>query len=409
MSASDIRQAINKEDVPVKGNGEIPSEYADWAEGEKPPEADQQKEDYPVIWLHEAQPHFSEAALIRGLIKLGTMIVVYGESNSGKTFCALDLAFHIATGIPWHDREIDSGLAVYVAAEGSQSVENRVVALREEKFPDHKQAPFVILPKPIDLLRPGADTEYIIRMIRHLESECGEKCVLVVGDTLNRLLAGGNENSSEDMGALVRNADRIREEIGCAFAFIHHSGKDGAKGARGHSSLRAATDTEIEVSNNDGLHTVKVTKQRDFDGGDEFYFTLKVIELGQDQHGHPVTTCVPEWSDNPSGSKSRRNLTPTEKTTLALMQEVMSETKRPPPAEFHKVKSNRLKTGQFACPVDDLRGLVIARGVLGDSDKQDSQRKALRRSLKSLQTKGFIQVYEDWTWLTDTQDMAGQA
>ena len=28
---------------------------------------------------------------------------------------------------------------------------------------------------------------------------------------------------------------------------VHHTGKDTAKGARGHSLLRAATDTEIEV------------------------------------------------------------------------------------------------------------------------------------------------------------------
>ncbi|MBL3601864.1 MAG: hypothetical protein JMN25_18720 [gamma proteobacterium endosymbiont of Lamellibrachia anaximandri] len=178
--------------------------------------------------------------------------------------------------------------------------------------------------------------------------------------------------------------------------------------ARGHSSLRAATDTEIEVSNNDGLHTVKVTKQRDFDGGDEFHFTLRVVELGKDQHGHPVTTCVTEWSDSSSTIKSRHHLTPAEKTTLALMQEVMAETQKLPPDEFQRVKSNRLKTGQTACLVDDLRGRVIARGALGDSDKQDTQRRALIRAMKSLQVKGFIQVYEGWAWLTDTQDTARQ-
>ncbi len=49
------------------------------------------------------------------------------------------------------------------------------------------------------------------------------------------------------MGALVRCMDLIRQETGACVLFVHHSGKDAAKGARGHSLLRAAIDTEIEV------------------------------------------------------------------------------------------------------------------------------------------------------------------
>ncbi|MBL3598702.1 MAG: AAA family ATPase [gamma proteobacterium endosymbiont of Lamellibrachia anaximandri] len=233
-----IEEAIT-EDIPCQQIDEPAPESDVWvgsvvagAENQASIPKPQTDESYPVIWLKDAKPHCSQAALIRGLIKPKSMVVIYGESNSGKTFFALDLNFHMATGVPWRGREVESGLVVYVAAEGSQSVENRVVAFRDELFSEYGTAPFVILPKPVDLLRAGADTDYVIRMIRQLESDCGEKCVFVVGDTLNRLMAGGNENSSEDMGALVSNADRIREEIGCTFAFIHHSGKDGAKGAR---------------------------------------------------------------------------------------------------------------------------------------------------------------------------------
>jgi hypothetical protein len=74
---------------------------------------------------------------------------------------------------------------------------------------------------------------------------------------------------------------------------VHHTGKDAAKGARGHSSLRAATDTEIElVADESGNRYAKVTKQRDYEGGEKFFFDLKPVILGVDQDGDEVSTCV---------------------------------------------------------------------------------------------------------------------
>jgi len=45
---------------------------------------------------------------------------------------------------------------------------------------------------------------------------------------------------------------------------IHHSGKDKNKGARGHSSLRAAVDTEIEIKvDGDRFLTRVLSQERD--------------------------------------------------------------------------------------------------------------------------------------------------
>src|SRR4051812_18886432 len=71
---------------------------------------------------------------------------------------------------------------------------------------------------------------------------------MVVIDTLFRALAGGNENACEDMGTVVANADRIRAATGACVLMIHQCGKDAVRGMRGHSSLKAATDSEIEVA-----------------------------------------------------------------------------------------------------------------------------------------------------------------
>ena len=68
------------------------------------------------------------------------------------------------------------------------------------------------------------------------------------------------------MGALIKRCDfHLRVGTGAHAMLLHHTGKDVSQGARGHSSLRAAVDTEIEMTwdkeGQSGLATV--TKQRD--------------------------------------------------------------------------------------------------------------------------------------------------
>jgi hypothetical protein len=80
---------------------------------------------------------------------------------------------------------------------------------------------------------------------------------------------------------------------------VHHSGKDTAAGARGHSSLRAATDTEIELEVTDtGLRLARTTKQRDMEPKPPVGFTLEVEELGKDEDGDPVTTAIIKIADD---------------------------------------------------------------------------------------------------------------
>ena len=68
------------------------------------------------------------------------------------------------------------------------------------------------------------------------------------------------------------------------------------QGARGHSSLRAAIDTEIEVKREEESNVIeaKATKQRDMVVGKAFHYRLREVVLAEDRDGDPVTTCVVE-------------------------------------------------------------------------------------------------------------------
>src|SRR6185437_446689 len=200
----------------------------------------------PVVLFADIDAECNSSALVKSLLGTGASSVVFGDSGSGKTFAAIDLAFHIAAGRAWFGFRTSRGCVLYVAGEGSLGVRNRLAAIKK-----HYQAtdlPLGIVTTAVDLRSEQADTDRLIDAAAHLGDEFGSRVVLVVIDTLSRALAGGNESASEDMGALVMNIDKLRQATGAHVLLIHHSGKDQAKGALGHSLLRAAVDTEIEVT-----------------------------------------------------------------------------------------------------------------------------------------------------------------
>lgn len=245
----------------------------------------------PLVYFDDIHPNYDTMDFVEDLLIERSAIIIYGESNSGKTFFATDLALCIAAGKKWNGKDVLQGGVVYVALEGSSAFANRIEAWRRE-FDSDQRIAFAAIPSTVNLLDPEADTSRLIESVNEAAAQFGMPVRLIVVDTLSRAMAGGNENSPEDMGAMVMNMDRIRAETGAAVLAIHHSGKDQAKGARGHSLLRAAVDTEIEISADGPQRVARVTKQRELDCSGEYPFTLKVIELEQNRRGKMVTSCV---------------------------------------------------------------------------------------------------------------------
>lgn len=243
----------------------------------------------PDIGLKEAADRWAQECaepLVEGLLDKGAMTVLYGKSNVGKTFVAMDIAAHVATGEPWGGRRCAQGVVVYVVAEGSRGAYKRAAALRK-KLAGLDSAPFRFIMHPVDLRTPLGDLRSLLEALKAIESDFGQ-IALVVVDTLSRALAGGDENSSQDMGDLVRHFDLIRNSTHAHVLIVHHSGKEAGKGARGHSLLRAAIDTELEIVDGE----IKVEKQRDMEAGAPIRFELEGVTLGVDAYEKPVTSAT---------------------------------------------------------------------------------------------------------------------
>lgn len=345
----------------------------------------------PLVYWHDIKPAISGADFVEGLLIEGAMTVVYGPSNCGKTFFCTDLAIHVATGRKWRGREIDPGGVIYCALEGAHGISNRVAAFRKRHGLEGVEVPFAIIPVTLDLLDPEADTGRLIDAIQAASAEMGCKVKLVVLDTLSRAMSGGNENSPEDMGALVTNGTRVQQSTSAHVLWVHHSGKDQAQGARGHSLLRAATDTEIEISrpDKDSPSTAKVTKQRELEIDGAWTFTLERVELGTDRRGKPVSSCVVVDAEQVENQTAR--LSPSGRDALKSLHETL----------IKAGQRNRHPDVPAGARVVRLEAWRIEFYTRSHLDNQDARKKAFQRGVKDLRDAGVVGVMHDLAWLTE--------
>lgn len=243
--------------------------------------------------------------IVEGVLIAGDGSILYGDTNCGKTFFVIDLACAIALGIDWFGRKTERGLVIYLAVESPASVKRRLQAYQKHygvRIPN-----FAIVQNPIDLFDGESDSDAIIQTVHLLERQFGQKAQLIVGDTLARLSAGANENAGQDMGIVVRHFDRIRSECNAHFMLIHHKGKNAAAGARGWSGVRAAVDTEIEITDSPLGRCAEITKQRDLSSkGTRIGFKLETVTLGLTKWKSSATSCVVVPADAPKKQVSKR-------------------------------------------------------------------------------------------------------
>lgn len=242
--------------------------------------------------------------LVEGVLTTDGLSCFYGQSNVGKTFVLVDLCAAVSRGSDWLNRRTEQGVAVYLAAEAPGSVNVRLHAWQRhhgQSLPD-----LAVVGTPLDFYSGHGDPQRVVDVVKRIEDERSKPVRLIVGDTLARLSAGANENSS-DMSSVIQAVDYVRSATAAHFVLIHHSGKNDAHGSRGWSGIKAALDTEIEIMDSVGGRYLEITKTRDLPGkGTRIGFALQAVELGMTKWGRPFTSCVVVPSEAPPPAKVAR-------------------------------------------------------------------------------------------------------
>lgn len=228
--------------------------------------------------------------IIKGWMPAYATMMIYGESGIGKTFVALDMACHIATGKQWNNLKTKPGAVVYLAGEGNYGLRQRVAAWAIANNHNDLDNLF-ISNKAIDLDAPDAAAQ-VIGAIRQLTDQ---DIALIVIDTLNNHMSG-DENSARDTRAMINACNIISSATGATTSFIHHvaHSTDSKHRARGSSAWRGALDASILVAyENDDTIKVTCTKMKDAPEPNDLFGELQSVDLGWfDEDGEPLKGAV---------------------------------------------------------------------------------------------------------------------
>ena len=326
--------------------------------------------------------------LIKGILDEGASSVVYGASNSGKTFFALDIACHIALGWQWRNNKIKQGSVIYIAGEGGLGISERLEAFRKHHELENRYGDIHVVPQALILTGENDYPESFINLVKDIPNK-----KLIIIDTLARSMGNGDENFAGDVGQFVQNCDKIRLQTKAHVMVIHHTGKDESKGARGSSALKAAIDTEIQITQEDGIIKGEVKKQRDGKTGYEMHFELREYEVDKDEDGDPVNSCA-LFDIDVEAKKGR--LRGQAIQAFQVLCNLILET------GVDHVPKKEMKA-QKVVRIDDFKDHFFKAGI-SDTDNPDSIGKAFGRQKNSLKAKGYIAEWDGYVWILDRPD-----
>lgn len=176
-----------------------------------------------------------EGELIAGVLGLGEVDMMFGDSYTGKTYAALDMALSVATGTPYQGRAVQQGKVLYMAMEGSRRLVHRIAAWSKHHG-GVDVSDLHVYGRTANLMHDDT-VAMLAERVRH------EGYALVVVDTLSRSVVGANDSDTEAMGGYVGNLTRVREAgDDTTLLVIHHSKKEEPEEYRGSTVLFAAMD-----------------------------------------------------------------------------------------------------------------------------------------------------------------------
>jgi len=280
----------------------------------------------------ESEPEWQ----IADVLPADAFAVLYGPSEGGKSFLALDWALSVASGQPWRSRRVTGGPVLFVVAEGWSGIRRRVCAWKQARGVSGRIG-VCFLSGAVNLM----DWTDVTRLLAAIRQKLGCEPVLCVFDTLNQSLSGGDENASKDMGLVIANAQQLRRATGATVVLVHHCRRQDEQ-ERGHGSLRNAADTMLSLAmGDDDARVLTCTKQRNAGYFEPIRFSLA-------QQGDSLVVVDPLMG----GSGLGQSLTKSQEQALAVLRDLATDDGGVPFSRWEKASG--LKERTFAVAAKGL-------------------------------------------------------
>jgi hypothetical protein len=192
------------------------------------------------------------------------------------------------------------------------------------------------------------------------------------------------------MANYIKAADAIRDAFNCAVVIVHHCGHEGTRPC-GHSSLMGAIDAQIAVKR-DAADNIIATVELMKDGpqGDEFASRLEVVEIGIDDDGDKIASCVIVPVEGLQARKKTNPLPSSAAKTLKALHEILDDAGIIPPADTYIPPNTKVVA------IAEWRAHAFKRGIGGGEIKLQQQ--AFRRAFNSLLANNRVAVSEPYAW-----------
>ena len=322
---------------------------------------------------------------IRGVLPKTGIAALFGPSGSGKSFLALDMLAAMAHGRDWFGCRVTPCPVLYAALEGEAGISQRIQAHQKKNGP--LPAGFRFLLQSLDIRKP-ADRADLVTAARAAGYSSG---VLVI-DTLNRAAPGADENDSAAMGEIIAATKAIQGELGGLVLLVHHTGKDQTKGLRGHSSLHAALDAAIVVTRDGERREWATAKSKDGADDQGNPFRLDVVEIGIDDEGEPITSCI-VMEEEHAGQAVRRAKVP-QGGNQRIVYDALGELFRAAGCFAPQGAPKELPAGRPCLRLDDAIAKTQGRLPV----EPDRQAERTRLAITGLIYKGLIAHQEGFVW-----------
>lgn len=322
---------------------------------------------------------------IRGVLPKIGIAALFGPSGSGKSFLALDMLAAMAHGRDWFGCRVTPCPVLYVGLEGEAGISQRIQA--HQKKNGALPAGFRFLLQSLDIRKP-ADRADLVTAARAAGCSSG---VLVI-DTLNRAAPGADENDSAAMGEIIAATKAIQAELGGLVLLIHHCGKDQTKGLRGHSSLHAALDAAIVVTREGERREWATAKAKDGADDQGNPFRLDVVEIGTDDEGESLTSCVVTAEEH-AGQAVRRAKVP-QGGNQRIIYDALGELFRAAGSFAPQGAPKELPAGRPCLRLEDAIAKTQGRLPV----EPDRQAERARLAITGLISKGLIAHQEGFVW-----------
>ncbi len=194
--------------------------------------------------------------LIKGLVRIGTLISINGRPGAAKTTLLIEIARCLDAGEPFLDRDTKQAAVCYIAAEDEGDIVNRLEALKLENVT------IVVSEEGVPLLKPDRAVTIVREAIRQARKRFPGREIFIPFDTLRAGLDGQSVLDDRFTSPALNKLRRLAEEEQVVICIVNHTNRENEKQTK-EETLESVVALElILLEGSGGWYDIHVGKNR---------------------------------------------------------------------------------------------------------------------------------------------------